>query len=266
MKKILSALLVCILLLALLPLNAYAEEKSAAERGLEAVKQASNRGLVVLPKEDSYLEEWKVLYARKPWYQPNLPVESLPKLKTGAQRQAGLYEGTRVTVLAEQDELSFILYPGADSKLRVGWIQSIRLLEEFPGERYSIGEARTDAGPAVATVAQRWSNAFLLKSQRRYMCLEQPVEDCTGFTLQYQVVARNTGITENVFGPRTLYVYDGKSWIEAGTFPYEELGAVEVEVHLDEPMKLVAFGTVADCVQPYDFDFRQYAYGFRTVG
>lgn len=160
--------------------------------------------------------------------------------------------------------MSCIVYPGPNNKLWVGWIQSIRLLDAFPGERYTIGEAAADETPTLDAVGSHWSNEYLLNTRRIYTVLDEPVKACTGFTMQYQVTARNTGLTRNVLGPRTLYVCDGETWTELGTFPYDDLGAVEVDVRLDEPMDLVAFGTAADCVQPYDFEFRQIAYAFLT--
>ncbi|MCR5576932.1 MAG: hypothetical protein K6F56_07990 [Oscillospiraceae bacterium] len=263
MRKIALALLVCMLLALLVPLSACAEEPTAAERGLAAIKAVSSGKSIILPREDSYLEEWKTLYARKPWYQPSLQVECLPRLKSGAPLMPPLYEGTRVTVVAEENDMSCMLYPGADNKIRVGWIQSIRLLEDFPGEVFTIGTPPEDGFDVLDSVGQHWSNDFLLKSQRRYMCFDEPVKNCVGFSMQYQVVARNTGITENVYGERTLYVFDGTTWHEVGSFPYYDLSAVQVDVWFD-PMDVVAFGTVADCVQPYDFDFRQFAYAFAT--
>lgn len=265
MRKTGLALLVCLLLTLLLPLSAAAEGQTPAERGLAAIAEAYNAKCIILPKEESYLDEWKVLYARKPWYQPNLTVESVPWLKSGAPRQAHLFEGTRVTVVAEQNDMSCILYPGYDNILRVGWIQSVRLLEEFPGERYTIGEASDGEYTTVDAVTQRWSDSFFLKTERRFVNLAEPVENCVGFTMEYQVTARNTGFTENVLGPRTLYLYDGESWTAVGSFPYDDLGAVQVEVRLDKPMKLVAFGTTAECEQPLNFDCRQIAYTFLTA-
>ena len=263
MRRMGLVLLVCMALMLLLPLSAFAADATPAERGLEAIRTAANWKGIELPDESSYLDEWKVLYARKPWYQASLTVEGVPRLKSGAFRPTPLFEGTRVTVVAEQNDMSCMVYPGPDNKLRTGWIQSIRLLEEFPGEVFTIGQEPGIEYGTLDDVGQHWSNDFLLKSQRRYMCLDEPVKNCVGFTMQYQVVARNTGITENVFGQRTLYVFDGESWTEVGSFPYYDLSAVQVDVWF-EPMDVVAFGTVADCVQPYDFDFRQIAYAFAT--
>lgn len=160
--------------------------------------------------------------------------------------------------------MSCMLYPGPDSKMRVGWIQSIRLLEEFPGERYTIGESREGEFNTVETVGHHWSSGFYKKSEQRYLCLDEPLENCVGFTLQYQVYDYETPYQQSVMGPRTLHVFDGETWTEVGVFPYKELGAVEVDVRLDKPMKIVAFHTTADCEYPYSFKCREYAYAFLT--
>ncbi len=138
-KRLLS-LLICLLLVSLFPLTAFAEGKTAAERGYEAILATKTGKNIVPPKEESYLEEWKTLYCRRAWYAPSLYVESLPQLQSGVPTQANLFEGTEVTVVAEENDMSCILYRSVDYKPCVGWIQSIRLLEEFPGERYRIGE------------------------------------------------------------------------------------------------------------------------------
>ena len=138
-KCLLLALLLC---LALSLPAAYAEGESAAERGLAKIKTARNWDAIVLPQEESYLDEWKTLYARKAWYAPSLFVETIPRLKSGVSPQGFLFEGTEVTVVAEENDMSCIVYRGENHKLYTGWMKSIRLLEEFPGPTYNIGSAR----------------------------------------------------------------------------------------------------------------------------
>ena len=82
-RKQLVALLICLLLVSSLPAAAFADGQSAAERGLEAIMATGRGDRIVLPKEESYLEEWKTLYCRKAWYAPSLWVESISQLRSG---------------------------------------------------------------------------------------------------------------------------------------------------------------------------------------
>jgi hypothetical protein len=241
-------------------------EESAAERGLEAIQAARNRDCIVLPQEESYLEEWKTLYARKAWYAPSLFVESLPMLNSGVPTQPFLFEGTEVTVVAEENDMSCILYRGADNRLFAGWIQSIRLLDEFPGETLTIGEPGEGDFTVVHEAEQRRSDGWLPQTQQPYTVLPEPVKSCVGFTLEYQLIAENTARKELVFGPRTLWISDGESWTALGCFPYPENGTVHVQVRMDEPMDIAAIATVAHCPAPNMFDFRQRGIDFLIAG
>ena len=261
-KKSLLTLIVCLLLVSLFPLTAFAEEKTAAERGYEAIMATDYGKNIVFPKEESYLEEWKTLYCRKAWYAPALWVESISQLQSGVPCQPMLYEGTGVTVVAEENDMSCILYRNINYKTCAGWIRSIRLLEDFPGERLTVGQERDGDFETKEEVGLAWSKGYFPGAQQRYTVLDEPVKDCVGFTFEYQMIAENTTLKEIVFGPRMIYVNNGEEWIEAGAFPYPELGAVRVQVWLDEPTDITAIATIADCHAPNMFDFRQTARDF----
>ena len=261
-RKQLVALLICLLLVSSLPAAAFADGQSAAERGLEAIMATGRGDRIVLPKEESYLEEWKTLYCRPAWYAPSLYVESLPQLQSGVPTQPNLFEGTEVTVVAEENDMSCILYRNINYKSCAGWIQSIRLLEDFPGEQHVVGQERSGDFETKEEVGLAWSKGYFPGAQQRYTVLDEPVKDCVGFTFEYQMIAENTTLKEIVFGPRMIYVNNGEEWIEAGAFPYPELGAVRVQVWLDEPTDITAIATIADCHAPNMFDFRQTARDF----
>lgn len=261
-RKVFLPLLICLLLVASLPLTAFAEGQSAAERGLEAIMATGRGDRIVLPQTESYLEEWKTLYCRRAWYAPSLYVESLPLLQSGVPTQSNLFEGTEVTVVAEENDMSCILYRNVDYKPCVGWIQSIRLLEEFPGERYLIGEEPDGEFDTRNAVELRWSGEYFPGAEQPYTVLAEPLNGCVGFDFEYQLTAENTSNKEIVFGPRTVYVRSGDEWTAVGAFPYAELGAVRVQVWLPRPMDISAIATIANCHAPNLFDFRQTARNF----
>ena len=265
MKKLISLLLLLSLVLLLLPCAAAAaEEPGAAERGLEKIKTARNWQNIVLPQEESYLDEWKTLYPRAAFRAPNLAVMSAPALDSGLPNAPYVFEGTTVTVVAEENEMSCMLYRVPGYKLYVGWIQSIRLLEDFPGEESVVGQPFEGAVSEAPEPELRWSDWGFPGSQQRYTILEEPVRDCVGFTYEYQLIDENDARPEALFGERTIYVYDGESWTPVGTFAYPALGTVRVQVWLEEPIDVCAIGCTADCPASELFEFRQTAQDFLT--
>lgn len=268
MRKQIALLMILILVLSA-PVVAFAEEGSAAERGLAAIRQTGCADSVVLPKEESYLGEWKTLYARKAFRAPCLEVQSAPVLHKGYLPTAYLYEGVECTVVAEENDMSCILYRGINHKQYVGWIQSIRLLEDFPGESYTVGSApekpatfRDDITLKNMTEGWRTKDQFIF---RPYTQLSEEVKDCVGFTYEYQLIEENTYHWDNIYGPREIYVRSGGEWIKVGEFPYPEKGAVKVQVWLDQPMNFDAIGCVALCKTPNQFGFRQTATDFASA-
>ena len=256
-------LLLCLVVLVLLPAaTAFADGQSAAERGLEAIEGTRNWKFLTLPQEESYLSEWKTLYARRAFKAPCLRVERISQLHTGRQVMPYLYEGTEVTAIAEENKMSCILYRGSDNELYAGWIQSLRLLEDFPGEQYTVGEKPDRELSFRDDLTVSWSKKSWLTTQQNYSVLSEPLKNCVGFTLDYQIIAENTPNWDSILGPRKIYVKSGDTWTEVGEFPYSDFGAVRVQVWLEKPMDIDAVGTIAQCLRPDTFYFRQTATDF----
>lgn len=263
MKRLEKCLAFVLLLCLFCPtLFSHAEGGSAAERGLEKLKTARNWDCIVLPQEESYLDEWKTLYGRRAWYAPSLFVETMPMMKSGTPPQGFLFEGTEVTVVAEENDMSCIVYRGENHKLYTGWMKSIRLLEAFPGPLYYIGEEPAGDFDTLHEAALARSAGWLPETQQPYTVLPEPLDACLGFTLEYQIIAENTCYKEMLWGDRTVWVSDGETWTPLGVFPYAENGTVHVVVRLSQPMRLAAIATVAHCHAPNIFDFRQTAKDF----
>ena len=183
-------------------------------------------------------------------------------LKTGRGIMPYIYEGVEATVVAEENDMSCMLYRGSDNQLYAGWIQSIRLLEEFPGETFTVGDEPVEVLPTRDDITVSWSKRSWLDSQQNYSVLSEEVKSCRGFTLEYQIIVENTSNWNSILGDRNIYVKCGDEWIEVGSFEYSDFGAVKIHVYLDQPMDINAVGTIADCTQPNIFRFRQTAYDF----
>ncbi len=248
-----TVLLIC---LQMLP-GASAGGKTAAERGCEALMSADPGEVIVLPREESYLEEWKTRYARKAWYAPSLFVERMSQVNSGLPYLPFLFEGTEATVVAEENDMSCILYGGEDNRTYAGWIQSIRLLEDFPGETYSIGVKPEGEPRQLTKIGVHWSREYFPGSEQFYTVLDEKASGAVGFTLEYQLIAENTSLKEIVMGPRILYIHNGEEWVEIGRFPYPENGTVRVQAGFEEPTDITAVATIAECHAPNMFDFRQ---------
>ena len=256
------------MLMLLLPFSmAEAEENTAAERGRNALTATGHAQFLQFPEEEDYLPEMKTLYARKAFHAPCLEVKEVPDQKVMGRNMPYLYEGTAVKVVAEQGEMSCIIYPGSNNKTYCGWIRSIRLLEEFPGEQYTAGTEPAAGEKTVEDgISCSWGELGYAKYWHPYTKLSSEVQNCIGFTLEYQMIAENTEKWGNIFGDRVIMICSGQEWIEAGRFPYPEQGAVKVQVWLDEPETVTAVCTRAQCLEPDTPDIRQLAYDFITAG
>ena len=278
MKRIIWLITVlCLLTAAVFTVYAFAEEnnsapedpaaeetaqREAAERGLAAIRETRFPEYLVLPKEESYLKEWKTGYARKAFKAPCLRVERISQLRTGRQVMPYIYEGVEATVVAEENNMSCMIYRGNDNQLYAGWIQSIRLLDEFPGNIYTVGKEPDGEYTTRKDITVDWSKKSWLTTQQNYSVLSEEVKNCRGFTLEYQIIAENTSNWNSILGDRIIYVKSGDEWTEVGSFAYPDFGAVKIHVYLDKPMDINAVGTIADCTQPNIFRFRQTAYDF----
>ena len=260
MKKIVSFLLGLMILISL-SCPCYADT-GAAERGLAAINSTRFPQWLVLPKEESYLSEWKTHYARKAFKAPCLQVQRISALHTGRQVMPYIYEGVEATVIAEENDMSCMIYRGNDNELYAGWIQSIRLLDDFPGEQYTVGKEPAEDYALRDDLTVSWSKRSWLTTQQNYSVLSEEVKNCLGFTLEYQVIDARTPNWDSILGPRKIYVKSGDTWTEVGEFPYPEFGAVKIHVWLPRPMDIDAVGTIAQCAQPNIFYFRQTATDF----
>ena len=277
----------CLLLDGAVLQYSFAEERGELEQpAIEAILETGAQRFIQLPDSASCLDTFETKYITKLEYDwwtatviddiddlkeyqkacgPAVPVERVPQLRTGRRHMPWAYEGTEVTVVAKQDDMSCILYLSSDNTKQAGWVQNRFLVDEFPGRRISIGQKHDSEQTAVCDVEQSWSRKGFLNSQQNYTVLSKSISQCVGFTMDYQLISENTNNWNAIFGPRTVYVNDGSEWIKVGTFEYPEHGTVKVVVSLDQPTDIVAIGTIAEVSLPNTFRFRQFVTDFLTV-
>lgn len=190
--------------------------------------------------------------------QHSVYVYKRPQAASGEQ-QPYAFHGSRVLVLAEEGGLSCVLYHDKDNVRRAGWVFSDYITPKYPGQTLSLNAGGASLLDTLAAEEPEvsWSREPFVGTKQKYTLLDTPAENCTRFTLDYQVTARNGAETNEVLGPRSVYVNAGDGWVKVGSFAYDKLGSVHVEVRLDAPLTLVAVATEADCGKPDTFQFRQ---------
>ena len=250
MRKLLAVL--CVLaLMASLPVLAFA----AGGPGPEDIVATGDDKKIVMPDADSYLSEYKDMYISAAKY---LSLSGYSEPREGIQRpRAVVFHGTRVTVLAEQDGFYCVRYRTADLATVCAWIPARFLSETYPGTVQTIG---SDKGGSIAQGdhSVSWSWGRFPGTGGRYLLLAEPCENCTGFTLDYQVISKEKKAEyADGFGKRNVYIHNGEQWVKVGSFDYKALGAVNVTVNLDQPTTVVAVRTIAECKKPDSFLARE---------
>ena len=216
---------------------------------------------IVMPDEGSYLADYKTMYVSA---EKNLSLYAYSKPAEGMQRpRPVVFHGTRVQVLAEQDGYSCIRYRTADLGNTIAWLPSGYLSADYPGRTVELGAASGSIAAEQADVS--WSWGRFPGTGGRYLYLAEPCESCTGFTLDYQVIDRIKAVNKEIFGTRSVYVYDGDSWVKVGSFDYNALEPVHAVIGLDKPMKVLAIRTIADCQKPDGFLAREDVLDLRTA-
>ncbi|MBR1456616.1 MAG: hypothetical protein IJ594_05595, partial [Oscillospiraceae bacterium] len=210
---------------------------------------------IVMPDVSSYLSDYAVMYINA-GKGHSVYAHKQPGTKNNEKYMPFAYHGSQVTVLAQQNGFSCVLYHSDDNALHAAWVVSDYLSWDYPGVTEYVGPS-VYYNVLVDEPAVSWSKESFVGSKQKFTLLKEPIDDCVAFTLDYQVIARNGAETKEVLGPRTVYVNDGDGWIEIGQFDYSKLGPVHVIVTLEEEMTIAAVATVASCSKPNQFQFRQ---------
>lgn len=254
LHKLLAAL--CVLaLLASLPVTAFAADGP----GPADIAATGDDKKIVMPDEASYFDEYKTMYINAPDW---LSLSGYTKPAEGMQRpRAVVFHGTRVTALAEQDGFYCVRYRTASLTEATAWIPERFISESYPGTVKSIGG---DIGGSPAqgdfTTTKTWGR--FPGTAGLYLLLAEPCENCTGFTLDYQVIVCDAGDPKDIMGQRVVSVYNGEKWVVVGSFDYDRFEAVHVNVSLSEPTTVVAVRALPICEKPDEFQARTDAMDF----
>lgn len=92
----------------------------------------------------------------------------------------------------------------------------------------------------IGGVPSHLSSKVMPGTDLNYSELEKPINNCVGFTIQYEVTTVRKG---DGLGDRYLYIYDGSAWTLIGTFAYESYGRTNAEISLASPITIEYFTT-----------------------
>ncbi len=255
MKKMKSILAFVLALIMLAGLSAQAFADASAP-GPADIAATGDDGKIELPQEGSYLPEAKVLYVNAEEY---LSLSGYSQPREGMQGpRAVVFHGTRVEALAQQDGFYCVRYRTSSLNLVTAWLPERFLSESYPGTVESVGNEGGESGALAEDITASWSWGDFPGTGGTYLLLSRTAENCTGFTVDYQVIDYQDKMElEDIMGPRKVYVCDGKYWSLVGSFPYQELGPVHAQIHLEQPMTVAAVRIIPDCEEPELFLARQ---------
>ncbi len=272
MKKRLTSLLAVLCLCALLlslPVHASAVQNVivggstggnsysgySAGPSVNDIYGTQNGRSITLPSYGCYYPDYYYLYVCAPGGN-SAYVYDRPSSDNGYK--GVVYQGTRVLGVAYENGFVCGIYFSNMHEYLAGWISLDVLSGVFPGPTLYAGSGRqlsncSNIGDAVLS----WSKDCFVGTGQKYTLLSYPADNCMGFTLDYQVIGRNGAKSVECCGPRTIYVNSGSGWVNVGTFAYDKIQPVHVEVTLDKPIRLAAVAVTASCAKPDTFYFRQ---------
>ena len=188
---------------------------------------------VKAPSADSFLNEYRVGYINAPKGN-HVYVYRNP----GSTKDPEMIEhGAKVYVIAENGKTLLVIYRTLDNKPRSGWINSNVFSDSFPGYTVTVGTESVENAVNIGDPSTTWSKDNMSETKTKYLILDDPVEDCVGFTLEYRA---QYGGYEDCSGTRNVYINDGTGWRYIGKFPYETAKSYHITVYLNQPTTLYA--------------------------
>ncbi len=201
------------------------------------------------PPADKYLTEYLPRYINAPKGNHVYVFRS-----AGSTRDPEMIEhGARVYVIAESGNASFVIYRTLNNVPRSGWVNTNALSDSYPGYTVSIGAEPDMFAVNVGDPSTTWSRDNMSGTRSKYLILDEPIENCVGFTLEYRAQYKDY---EDCSGTRNLYINDGTGWYYVGKFPYETAKSYHVVVNLNAPTTIYAVATPLEVERDKAFSVR----------
>ncbi len=201
------------------------------------------------PSAENYLSEYQIKYIHAPKGNHVYVYRS-----SGSTNNPEMIEhGAKVYVLAEAGNASFIVYRTLENKPRSGWVNSGILSNTYPGTTVTVGTADNASAENIGDPSITWSEEKMVDTESKYLIIDQPIENCVGFTLEYRA---QYGGYEDCSGTRNIYINDGTGWHFIGKFPYETAKSYHITVNLDKPITLYAVAAPLEIERAKPFSVR----------
>lgn len=201
------------------------------------------------PSADSYLPEYKAQYINAPKGNRVYVYRSYSSTKDPEM----IEHGAKVYVLAENGNVSFIIYRTLENKPRSGWVNANVLSDTYPGYTVTVGTPYDVFAENIGDPSTTWSGDKMVGTRSKYLIVDKPIENCVSFTLEYRA---QYGGYEDCSGTRNIYINDGTGWRYVGKFPYETAKSYQITVNLDEPTTLCAVATPLEVERTKAFSVR----------
>ena len=157
------------------------------------------------------------------------------------------YHGSRVYAVASHGNMYCVLYFTKDYEFRAGWIKTSQLTNDYPGEIYYSDQTEYTNTYYVGDPMMSWSKDNFVGEKVKYSVLSEEINNCVGFTLDYQLVGFNGADANSVYGLRHVYVNDGSSWTYLGSFDLNVAKPCHIYISLEKPMTITAVAVIPDC-------------------
>ena len=201
------------------------------------------------PPAKFYLDEYKVKYVEARGGNHIYVYRS----SASTNNPEMIEHGAKVYVLAENGNASLIIYRTLENTSRSGWVSTGLLSDTYPGNIVSVGTAVWEAATNIGDPLVTWSGKKMIGTNCEYLLLDEPIENCVGFTLEYRAQYKDY---KDCSGARIIYINNGEGWINVGQFQYETAKSFHINVDLEEPTAVYAIATPMKVEPKYPFSGR----------
>ena len=202
------------------------------------------------PSASHYLAEYQARYVKATKGNRIYVYKTAERM---TQNPRTVEHGARVYVLATKGTASLIIYRDLDNNPTSGWVSTNLLSDTYPGTVVSIGE-ESGTFVNIGDPAVTWSGKKMVNTNCEYLLIDEPVENCVGFTLEYRAQGKGT---EDCSGSRDVYINNGEGWVYIGRFQYSSAKSYHVIINWDTPMTVYAVAAPLAVERDVDFSVRE---------
>lgn len=229
--------------------------------GSHDIVAVGDADVVRMPALESYLDEYSFMYIDAPKKHSVYTLKDYEWLSGGKCNMPFAYHGSRVIVLAVENDYACCLYMTDENKMHAAWIDVDHLSSTFPGKSFIAGSYDRSIDYYSAGYPEiKWSSLPFVDTDTKYTEIVSHNglrRECDGISIHYHVIGRDN--KKDCAGEREIYINDGSGWEYVGSFDLEPYNVpVELNIFFDEPIDVRAVATVPVDRKLEGFTFIQY--------